>query len=192
MEEDAPDQDLRNLRAAPAEADIDTSHTFHAPTSGIYNNERPNGSSKLMMLILAVIILIVIGASAYFLRGKFMGGSSAPSPSPLEEVPVSESTPAPAPSLDRSKFTLRVLNGTSKAGLAASVSAKLKDLGYKIEKTGNATNSAFPRTLLRVKGDATDLIAQLVKDLTPDYDASQGGSLKSADTSDAEVIIGTK
>lgn len=192
MEEDkTPEHDLRSLHASPAQSDEDTSRSFHAPTTGIYN-DRPRGSSKMMMLILAVIVLVVIGASAYFLRGKITG-SSEPSPSPLEEISVTESTPAPTPSgLDRSKLTIRVLNGTNKAGLAASVSAKLKDLGYKIEKTGNATNSAFPRTLVRVKGDVTDLIAQLVKDLAPDYDASEGAKLKGSDTADGEVILGTK
>lgn len=189
MQEDTPEHDIRNLHTSPPESDTDTNHTFHAPTTGIYNDP-PKGSSKLVMLILAVVILAVIGASAYFLRGKFTG-SAEPSPSPLEEVSITESTPAPTPSgLDRSKFTLRVLNGTGTAGLAASVSAKLKDLGYQIERTGNATNSAFTKTIVRGKTDSTDLIAQLIKDLAPEYDASQGASLRASDASDAEVIIG--
>jgi hypothetical protein len=155
------------------------------------NNKKSSGVSKVLVILVGLVVLALIAVSAYLLRGQFSQSSSSASPSPASVV-VEESTPTPSPSFDRSKYSVRVLNGTSKSGLASTVSAKLKDLGYTADKTGNATNSATPRTLVRVKADSADLLAQLIKDLSPDYDASSGASLKDADTVDAEVVIGSK
>lgn len=172
------------------------SETAPLPESGnVFNSKydglgRPKGSSKLHIFILVLLGLAIIGGTVYLLRTQF---SQEPTPTPTPEAPIvtpaSEPTPAP---LDRSKFKIRVLNGTTKSGLAASVSAKLKDLGYQSDKVGNATNSAFTRTVVRVKSSATGLLEQLIKDLTPDFEASSDSSLKDGDSADAEVILGTR
>ena len=165
-------------------------HQFRQVGNSSSMEMNKKGDSKALLLILGLIVLVVIGVTGFLLREKFTK-SSQPSPSPLTEAATSP-TPTPSPAFDRSKYTLRVLNGTKTGGLAASVSAKLKDLGYQIDKTGNATNSAFAVTLVRIKGSASDLLDQLIKDLAPDYSASAGASLKDSDNVDAEVIIGAK
>ena len=168
---------------------VDTSQTQPSLEYG-----KKNGASKPLLLLLGLIVLLVIGATGYLLRDKFTS-SEEPTPTPRPsgglETPVTQ--PTPTPSFDRSKYTLRVLNGTKTSGLAATVSAQLKDLGYTIDKTGNATNSAFTKTLVRVKKDSgTGLLEQLIKDLSPDYDLEEGGNLKDSDDVDAEVVLGTK
>jgi hypothetical protein len=91
---------------------------------------------------------------------------------------------------DRAGFKVRVLNGTSKSGFAATISKKLTDLGYQSDRVGNATNSAFLKTIVRLKPSAASLSAQLVKDLNPDLSAQSEGELRANDSADAEVIIG--
>lgn len=167
---------FRNVNAGP-------------PVESSYNGKK--GDSKALLLILSLIVLIVIGVVAFFLRDKLIKPSEQfqPSPSPIvQEFP----SPSPSSELDRSKYTLRVLNGTKTAGLAASVSAKLKELGYNIDKTGNSSGSALPRTLVKVKAAVSELLEQLIKDLSPDYDASASAELKDSDTVDGEITIGAK
>jgi hypothetical protein len=165
------------------------------PTSGVYSNREPSrGGNKLKLFFLLVIALLVVAASLYLLKGKSLfkklsGGTPAPTDAPISQTMA---TPAPTPAFDRSKYTIRVLNGTSRSGLAATVLKKLNDLGYKGDKTANATNSAFTSTVVRVKDSAPDLAPNLIKDLSPDYNASTSGSLKSTDDVDGEVILGTK
>ncbi|MBI2021501.1 LytR C-terminal domain-containing protein [Candidatus Daviesbacteria bacterium] len=158
------------------------------------SNSRSGGrSSKLHIIILLLIGLAVIGGTVYVLKSQF--GQSNPSPTPssiAESTPTPSPSPSLTPSVDRSKFKIRVLNGTTKSGLAASVSAKLKNLGYQTDKTSNATNSAFQKTVIKVKQAATSLIDQLVKDLAPDFDASGTSDLKDSDSADGEVILGQK
>jgi hypothetical protein len=152
-------------------------------------------ASIWQLLVLALIGLGVIGGTVYFLKYQFRD-EAAPSPSPVMETqtPIPTATPTPAPQVDRSKYKVRVLNGTTKTGMAASVSGKLKDLGYQLERTGNATNSAFERTVVRVKegSQSASLIETLIKDLLPDFDATGTPTLRSNEVADIEVILGVR
>jgi hypothetical protein len=161
------------------------------------NNYNGGGrsSAKWQLLILILVALAVLGGTAYLLRNRFNLALTAmqPSPTPVPTVAATPSpTPVPTPSVDRAKFKVQVLNGTDKSGLAGTVADKLKGLGYQMDKSANATSSAFKRTEVRVKKDNNDLLNQLIKDLSPDYDATAGAVLKATDTNDAQVILGTQ
>ncbi len=163
--------------------------------SGLYSSApKSSTTNKLHLFILILIGIGVIGATVYLLKGTF-SLSESPSPTPSIESSVVTSSPAPSPSSEafaRSDFKIRVLNGTSKSGLAASVSAKLKEQGYQVERTGNATNSAFTKTQILVKEGVSGLLDQLIKDLIPDFNAVSAGNLKESDPADAEIILGTE
>lgn len=151
-------------------------------------------ANKFHLLVLVIIGIIVIGFTVYILKGGFGDinlGTTQPSPSPSATA-TPEPTPTPTPEPDRAQYKLKVLNGSGKTGLAASVSSKLKELGYQTEKTGNATNSAFTQTIVRVKPSLESFIPQIIQDLTPDFDAAGNASLKDSDTVDIEVILGAK
>jgi hypothetical protein len=181
MQEQKPNE-FRNIKSTNSQI----------PSSGVYaSNKSSGGLGKILFIVLALIVVGLIAASAYLLRSKFTNLTTQPSPTP-SVAEVAEPTPSPEPSFDRSKFSIRVLNGTPTSGLAASVSAKLTELGYKSDKTGNATNSAFTKTVIKVKAGTEGLADQLIKDLAPDYVATAEGSLKESDTADSEVILGTK
>ena len=166
---------------------------FHSSqASDLYATTPTSSSGKKRFLIMGIVGLVIAGAIFYFLKDKF-GGQTKVSPSPAAVSPIIKESPSPSPevSFERSKYTIRVLNGTKLTGMAASTSAKLKDLGYKIERTGNATDSAFLKTVVRVKPDLEELLANLLKDLSAlDFKGEEGLQLKDSDTSDGEVILG--
>ncbi len=165
------------------------------PSSGVYTSRRPgrSGGSKLKSLILLIIAIAVTAGSVYLLKTKVLQGTlqASPTPEPTPEV-VETPTPAPTPSITRSDFKIRVLNGTPKSGLAGQEGAKLKGLGYDLDKTANATNSAFPATTIRVKAADQDLLTTLITDLAPDFTATGTATLKDSDPDAAEVILGAK
>lgn len=162
---------------------------FHSSASQpeIYAGQSREGSGKKIFIVLAVLALLALGAFFYSIRGGSKTTKPSPTPIPLVQ---STPTPEPSPSFDRSAHKIRVLNGTSTQGLAASVSAKLKDLGYVIERSGNATNSAFLKTVVRVKSTVEGILEVLIMDLKPDFKAEGGPELKDSDTSDGEIILG--
>ncbi|TSC65301.1 MAG: Uncharacterized protein CEO21_445, partial [Microgenomates group bacterium Gr01-1014_80] len=155
---------------------VDT--TQQTPSSGLYSSKK-SGPGKVLLLILGLIVLLAIGTTGYLLRDKFTRAEPAPTPAPELETPVVE--PTPTPSFDRNKYTIRVLNGTKTSGLAASEAAKLKELGYQIGKTGNATSSAIAQTTIRLKEEPEGLLDALIKDLSDDYDAIAGKALDETD-----------
>lgn len=167
------------------------------PSTGFYSSHtQKRGSNIFQFLVLGLIGLGVIAAAIYLLKGNFnfIAGDQAKLEdqskieSPITQTPTPEPTPTPI-AVDRSLYTVRVLNGTSQSGLAASVSASLKELGYKTEKSKNATNSAFSQTIVRIK-EEKELFNQLVQDLKGQFEAIEGPVLKSSDSSDAEIILG--
>jgi len=152
--------------------------------------------SKVHLLILGILGLGVVAFTVYLLKYGFdpgLGGQPSPTPSP---TPVVSPTPEPTPevTIERGNFTVRVLNGTSTTGLAGTVTDKLKELGYKTGRQGNATNSAFEQTVVRVKegSESASLLQKLIQDLSPDYQAVESEPLPDNATSDAEVILGKK
>lgn len=155
-----------------------------------HNTTPPKRGSFLHLIILILIGLAVIGGTVYLLKYQF---NSTPSPTP---TPTPEATASPAatptPAIENSKFKIRVLNGTTTSGLARTVSDKLKELGFQIDKTGNAPKQDYKSTEIKVKSSASGLYDQLAKDLGSDYTASNSGELKDSDAADAEVILGGK
>lgn len=159
-------------------------------------------SSIFQLIILLVIGAAVIGGTVYFLKNQFTpsfnlpflnNSTPVPQASPVTTIPAVTPIPSPTPvPLDRSQFKIRVLNGTTKTGFAATVSASLKSLGYQTDKTANATNSAFQKTQVRIKPTATNLDLQLIQDLkdTSNLAATVSSNLKSSDTVDGEIILG--
>jgi hypothetical protein len=209
-EEDMEDASMHipNLRSRNMESQIPSrvsSQNFPPPKN--MNQERPSfspsyngvprrrGISKFHVLLLIVIGLVVIGATVYLLKNQFKNNlaflnKATPTPQATSE-PTAVPSPTTAPvSLDRTKFKIRVLNGTPTTGLAASVAAKLKEVGYQQDKVGNASNSSFLKTQVKVKPGNNDLADQLIKDLSDKFSAVLSGDLKDSDAADGEVIIG--
>lgn len=157
-----------------------------------HKDSKPN--RMLPIVILALVAVGVLGATVYLLKGGSLRKASTPSPSPQSPAVVESPSPSPSPEivLNRADFKMRVLNGTIKSGLAATVASKLKDLGYKIDKTANAPSQAVTQTIIKLKASTASLSAQLIKDLSPDYEATIGAVLRETDSADGEITLGAK
>lgn len=180
------DRNMDNMQNNSGNADPNNFFSQHS------QNQAPKRANKFHLLVLVIIGVAVIGFTVYILKGGFgqISMTSQPSPSPSAQESASP-TPTPTPEPDRAQYKIRVLNGTSTSGLAGTVSDKLKELGYEIEKKGNAPNQNFKKTEIKTKASAAGLSELLLKDLSSDYpDASNSGELKDTDAADAEVILG--
>lgn len=187
-------EESRQRRGSPEAAnEPEVTEEESVESSQIYAGHPRSRSGKKIPSLLGIgIIILVLLISLFLFRGSGEKVEPSPTPLPLSETEPT-SSPLPEASFDRSDYKLRVLNGTTTSGLAASTSAKLKDLGYKIEKVANATNSAFLKTEVRVKPDLKELLENLLKDLSAiEFEGEEGPQLKDSDTSDGEVILGAE
>lgn len=150
-----------------------------------------NDRSKLAVLI-PVIVLIAIGGTLFFYRDKVRSLLNRPKQEAVTPAPTETPTPTPTIAIDRSKFKVRVLNGTPKTGAAGVLADKLKEKGWTIDKTGNATSSAIARSTIRGKLDDDAAMKLLMTDVT-DYEASISSDiLKTSDKADLEFVIGKR
>lgn len=152
--------------------------------------------SKLPTVILFLILVGILGTAGYFLKDKLLSKfKTTPAPS-SQNLATSTPTPTPTPlpkSIERSKLSVRVLNGTTKTGAAAALADKLKALGWRILTVDNASSSATPQSLVRVKKDAEVKIGStMINDLSSDLNATASADLKASDAADVEVVIGKK
>lgn len=151
-------------------------------------------SSKFSVILPLLVLLVIFGgliANREMVSNK-ISGKLSPAPTPTV-IPTPTPTPTPTPiSVERKQYKLRVLNGTNKAGAAAALATKLKDLGWQVTETGNAKVRDVEQTTLATKDSFKSATDTLVKDLTGQFEASVSGILKSSDKVDAEIVIGNK
>jgi hypothetical protein len=107
------------------------------------------------------------------------------------EKTTTTTTKAGAGTLDKSKVSIEIQNGSGETGVASTMSTYLKNLGYTISSTGNAENFDYEGVTIQTKAEFKNYIATLKKDLTPDYIVSASSSdLLDSSTADILVIVG--
>lgn len=170
---------------------------FTTAPNPIYQESQDKNAKWLWLLI----GLIIVGALVFaYVRGigpfgKFRAGNDAkesPTPAALfAPSPTPQASPSPA--LDKSSPSIRVLNGSGKAGVASSMKIALEEKGYRVTAVGNATSFDFAQTFLRFK-DAFRLYQEaLLGDLSDKYSlVISESAVEATDSADIEVIVGAK
>jgi hypothetical protein len=103
-----------------------------------------------------------------------------------------ELTVSPTPtSLDKSKITITIENGSGAEGVAGKASDFLKGLGYNVSGTANADNYNYSGATIKVKDSAKAYLDGLKSDLLKGYTVSSASAdLSASSPTDAVVIIG--
>lgn len=153
-----------------------------------------SGSNWVRPVILAVSCLILGFVGGWSLAS--VGGDKVSLPDASVDVTVQEPTPrtttvetraerAPA----RGTVAVAVLNGTTRAGLAATTATQLRGLGYTTVTTGNTSAQTGP-TIIYYR-DAAKLAAdQLAKDMQLDTVTPIAGTpLAQSAPSTAELVV---
>ncbi len=124
-------------------------------------------------------------------------GANTPAVTPVATTPTVPPAPEPKPA----DYKVRVLNGTLVEGEAGRLADKIKELGFEIKETKNATTAGFVTSRLRTAADVPTTITEKIKAvLTELYDSVSVESLPAGRqdlASDSagvkiEVIIGKK
>lgn len=160
-------------------------------------NSRKSHFVAFFFIILIIVIIILVGL--YFLGASKKGtfnpltpSNNAAAPTPLRptdsagQAPTSTPTPLP---LDRGDLSITVLNGSGVAGAAGDVSEVLKDLGYTVKSTGNASKFDYTGITILISEDKKaygDLLKKDLADEAETIEVEVDDNLKA----DAEVIVG--
>ncbi len=111
-------------------------------------------NSKLLKILLLVLVLLaLVGVGVYFYMSNTSKKTTALTPTTA--VPTKVPTPTEKP-VDKSAYSIVVLNGSGIAGEAAKAKTILTDAGYKVISVGNADLSDYKETVIRAKKTVTN------------------------------------
>ncbi len=153
------------------------------------------GSSKKPIMVWAIVTIVValLTGSILFAASR-KGGSMGslfvrPTPTP---TPAPTATPTPTPAaVDKTSFSIQVLNGGGTGGAAGKMKTFLEGKGYKVSATGNTPDYTYDTTEIHGKSTMTDAVANLKADLKDDYTlGTVAADLDASASADVQVIVG--
>lgn len=164
-------------------------------TNTALDEEEPQTPKKL-------ILIIVVVALAAFALGAIAGGlfmyrqNAVAVPKeitiPKNSEPSSTPVPTTAP-VDLTKYKIEVLNGSDTKGAAGTLKDDLTTAGFNVASLGNATSSAFIKTVLSTKKEIDkDYFAKLQEFLQKSHALSVNQDLKEDSKTDILIIIGAE
>ena len=171
-----------------------TTQGTRSPSDGAGSVRVVSSSSPLRPIVLAVSCLILGFVGGWSLAN--VGGSDVTLPDANVDVTVEQPAPKtttvepkvvePPP---RDVVAVSVLNGTTRAGLAATTATQLKGLGYTKVTSGNTSTQNGPTTVYYRKG-ARPAADQLAKDLqTQTVTAIDGTALAQSTPAGTQLVV---
>lgn len=137
--------------------------------------------------------MILLLAGGYFAKVR-----NVIQPTPvITPAPIPTPAPTSQPVLNRSDWSLEILNGSGVTGAAKKLADKIQPLGYPVVKTGNADKDNYSRTQILVKKSLQDKVELIIADLKDIIkiasvagDLPAGGQGLKDSTASARIIIG--
>lgn len=155
-----------------------------------YIKKSSHASRVVFVLVFLFLLVVAVLAGLYFLGAQsFESEKQALSATPTVMTEAPTDTPTPTPDLDRAALSIAILNGSGQPGAAGEISTYLKELGYTIEGTGNATRFDYEGITIAVSEEKQAYLDLLKNDLAEKF-ASASASISAKLTTDAEVIVG--
>lgn len=150
-------------------------------------------SSNPLWIIVPGIFLLgaLLGGIIFYQKSLNKNGTQAPTPTPSSEASPAPSS-SPSASVDLTKYSIDVKNGSGIAGEASNVSNILTTAGFKVSKTGNADSYDFIKTIIQAKSSVSgDFISALSKTLAKTYTMDSNETLSDTSSDDVVVIVGS-
>ena len=168
---------------------------INSPNNISSSSTKMENKKRNILPIIAVFIFTAALAAvgAWFVLNKNSGEVTSPA-STSEEVsqttivPTATETPKPTIAEIEKDIKIQILNATDINGQAATLKAKLVNLGFKNINVGNAKETATENSI-QVKSASTS--AYFESKLDTDFPATYTDDLKSTSTYDAVFTIGT-
>ncbi len=155
--------------------------------------EKPKKKTFLTIVVMLAVFLLGMLAGGFIVyeKGNIFAGKKETVAEKQEQVTPSP-TPTEAP-VDLTKYTIEVLNGSEIKGAAGKLKNSLTEEGFNVSSAGNATSSAFAKTVIRAKKEVgREYLKKLQDFLLKSYILSETQELEDTEKTDVVVIIGAE
>lgn len=156
-------------------------------------DEPKKTSSLALWIIIPGIFLLgaILGGIVFYQKGVSTGPVETPMPT---ETVVASPTPSASPSgsLDLTKYTVAIFNGSGISGEAGRAKTLLTTDGFKTGATANAATYDYTKTIIKAKStvEAT-FVTALSEALGKTYVVDTAQTLSSSSADAVQVIIGS-
>lgn len=148
---------------------------------------------RLLWIGLLIIYVAILASGGYFMYqlGFNKGIEAAKKQAEKVEVKEAAPTPTPAPAVDKTKYSIKVLNGSNIAGEAAKAKELLEAEGFTVISVGNATGQDNIDTTIAAKDDVdSEFISLLKETLGKTYTLGEVETIASNETADVVITLG--
>ncbi len=155
--------------------------------------EIKKSSLNVLWIIIPVIFLLgaILGGIVFYQRGVNYGQEGTTTPT-SEPSPVPFTTSTPSASVDLTKYSISVFNGSGISGEAGKAKTLLTTAGFKVGSTANAATYDYTKTIIKAQStvDAA-FIAALSSALGKTYVVDSPQTLASSSADTIQVVIGS-
>lgn len=153
---------------------------------------KKNSINPLTILIPGVLLLgALLGGIYFYQKGvKITDQTMTPTPSGTEISPVPSASPEAT--VDLTKYTVNILNGSGISGEAGKVKTLLEDAGFNVGNTGNASTYDFKETIVKAKKDVDQAyLVKLVETLSKNYKVATTEELPDSSKDEVQITVGS-
>lgn len=177
---------------APSQELIDDKALEIAPEKPIVEESKQK-SPVFWILIPGIFILGAILGGVVFYQKGVNSTKTAASPSPTTVASAAPTaTASPSASVDISKLSVAVFNGSGTAGEAGKVKTLLEKAGFTVSSTGNAATYDYTKTIIKAKSTVDAVTLKKVSDaISGAYVVGDNQTLSSSSTTDIQVVVGS-
>ena len=122
-------------------------------------------ASLVAALELVALVAIGVVVLAKPLANNVAAAAESKALAPIEPARAAAPKPLAEPKLPRARTSVLVLNGGGVSGAAATESARIRGVGYRIAGVGNAPKSDYTRTLVMYRKGFAPEASRLANDL---------------------------
>lgn len=205
--DESPKEETKESKVSPkpeilTEAAKDTSPIeIETPTE----NEKPvtpasteapdpkKSSSIALWIIIPGIFLLgaILGGIVFYQKGVNKGEEPIPTPIAGSEASPSPSS-SPSASLNLTKYTINIFNGSGIAGEAGKAKTLLTTNGFKVGSTGNAAAYDYTKTIIKAKSTVDSAYTSALSTaLGKTYVVDTVQTLASSSADTVQVVIGS-
>lgn len=139
-----------------------------------------------------MLIVLLVGGGIFFMRRNKTDQASI-TPTPNFQTPTDMPTETPVEEVDVATFNVKVLNGTTVAGLAAKVQGQLETAGFTVSSIGNADRKDYQQVVIQAKTSVpTSAIDKLKEAIGTTYTFAEQEELDDTEEDNIVVILGMK
>ena len=148
--------------------------------------------SPVFWIIIPGIFLLgaILGGIVFYQKGINKGqGETSPTPTPIVSVTP---TASPSASIDLTKYTVDIFNGSGISGEAGRAKTLLTSAGFKVGTTVNAATYDYTKTIIKAKSTVDSaFVSALSSALGKTYSVDIPQTLATSSTDDVQVVIGS-